>query len=395
MAVTKLEKARAQLSLAHPFFSSILFKRPLRITDKVPIAAVTPCGEILFNPSCEKEYEVDQLIFVLAHEVLHVVFSHALRKGKRDALLWNIAGDAVINETLVALGVGRPLAGCVRHEGAENMTTEQVYDLYDKNVNGDFPVPTLPDDQRDVINNGDGAAGLPDDNPLSEAAKEHGVTLSKDAADMEEARNKMDTAEAHSIDRMTNKARGDSHGSFMRRIEELLKGDPLPWYEQLHRYMISYTNQGVSWRRPNKRYSDCYMPVTDRVPTMGRICIGIDTSGSISERELGYFKRHITDLIEDCKPSHITVVYCDSEIAHVDEFTLDDELTMEPHGGGGTDMTEIVTYVEDSDEPYDVTIIFTDGYTPYKDSECDVIWVLTTDYEAPSYCNVLRFKIED
>jgi hypothetical protein len=37
---------------------------------------------------------------VIAHEVFHVVNRHHLRRGERDAKLWNIAGDLLINRLL-------------------------------------------------------------------------------------------------------------------------------------------------------------------------------------------------------------------------------------------------------------------------------------------------------
>ena len=37
---------------------------------------------------------------VIAHEVLHVVNRHHLRRGERDAELWNVAADLLINRLL-------------------------------------------------------------------------------------------------------------------------------------------------------------------------------------------------------------------------------------------------------------------------------------------------------
>ena len=46
----KLLQAKTRLSLKEPFFSTLLFRFPLVKTDMVPLAAVTPDAQILYNP---------------------------------------------------------------------------------------------------------------------------------------------------------------------------------------------------------------------------------------------------------------------------------------------------------------------------------------------------------
>ena len=49
-AIDKLTQAKTRLSLKEPFFSTMLYRFPLRATEEVPVAAVTPRGVILYNP---------------------------------------------------------------------------------------------------------------------------------------------------------------------------------------------------------------------------------------------------------------------------------------------------------------------------------------------------------
>ena len=73
------------------------------------------------------------------------------------------------------------------------------------------------------------------------------------------------------------------------------------------------------------------------------------------------------------------MVYCDSVVSHVDEFEPDDyPIKLECHGGGGTDMTEIVRWVEDQGVEPDVIVILTDGFTPSDcDPPCSLVWATT------------------
>ena len=76
--INKLLQAKTRLSLREPFFSSILFRFPMEATDTVPYAAVTPRGRILYNPETIEKLSVEEVVFLLCHEVLHIAFSHSL-----------------------------------------------------------------------------------------------------------------------------------------------------------------------------------------------------------------------------------------------------------------------------------------------------------------------------
>ena len=91
--INKLLQAKTRLSLREPFFSSILFRFPMEATDTVPYAAVTPRGRILYNPETIEKLSVEEVVFLLCHEVLHIAFSHSLRRGEREHFLFNIAYD--------------------------------------------------------------------------------------------------------------------------------------------------------------------------------------------------------------------------------------------------------------------------------------------------------------
>jgi len=55
---------------------------------------------VWFNPEWCEAHGVEKTMGVIAHEVLHVVNRHHLRRGERDAELWNVAADLLINRLL-------------------------------------------------------------------------------------------------------------------------------------------------------------------------------------------------------------------------------------------------------------------------------------------------------
>lgn len=378
MATTekKISVAKAQLILMHPFFGSIVCKHPPVLTDKVPTAGVDARGNLFVNPKFVDTLSVQQVVFLLAHETMHVVYQHALRENSRNHEVWNIACDAVINPMLKQLGIGTFIEGGVLIPEYADKSAEAVYtDLMRKS---EMVVQAL-------------AAG----DRLS------GDVDSSSAAGMTEAEKAETSAKikAMAAEAMTGaKMRGSLPGTLEEALHEVL-AKKVPWYELLERFMTSKASQEESWKRPNRRYMSVgYLPSLDSIPQMGTVVVGVDTSGSISNKELPNFFGHLNDIVEQCHPEKVVVVYCDYKVNKVDEFTPDD-FPLESAGvtgGGGTDMTKIFDWVDESGEEPDAVIVFTDGFTPYpKDPTYSTMWAVTTDTEVPDEAGeVIRVEVE-
>ena len=78
---------------------------------------------------------IRELAAVMLHELLHAALLHAERRGKRDALIWNVASDIVVNgiirretgrtgEQLIVL----PDSALVDPE-LEDLEVEEVYEV--------------------------------------------------------------------------------------------------------------------------------------------------------------------------------------------------------------------------------------------------------------------------
>lgn len=103
----------------------------------VNIAAVDANNQIIFV-NLEADMTELEWRFVMAHEILHVVLEHQKRKGNRDAFVWNIACDYVINNWLVQMGVGTlpPRGGLYKEEYA-GLDSETIYDQLIENGGND------------------------------------------------------------------------------------------------------------------------------------------------------------------------------------------------------------------------------------------------------------------
>src|SRR5215472_4732366 len=94
-----ITKARARLLVRAPFIGSIALG--LAWVNAPDIGTMATDGRsVWFNPEWCEGHGVEKTMGVIAHEVLHLVNRHHLRRGERDAELWNVAADLLINRLL-------------------------------------------------------------------------------------------------------------------------------------------------------------------------------------------------------------------------------------------------------------------------------------------------------
>ena len=366
MAVTSLDKAKVSIVTQHPFFASILMKRQLIEDETIPTAAVDQRGQIYINPVWFDTLSVDEIVFVLAHEIGHVIGQHALRRGARDAKRWNIAGDAWINDMLEASGIGQPIKGCVNMPGSKDETVDEIYNK-------------LPDGN-------DGPGGTGDD------IIERGSPLTSEEATRIDAETRVEIAQAA----QAAKAQGKMPPALAKIIADLI--DPgTPWHEILERYMTSFTRGDYTWSRPNRRFADiAYLPSTGKVAEMGEIVIQVDVSGSISKTELAYYNGHLSRIIEQCNPERVHVLYVDTAVCKHEVFEQGEEVTLEFYSGGGTDMEEGFNFIAKEGIEPEVFVCLTDGYTDFNVANAPsypVLWCISSDIQAP-YGENIHFSLE-
>jgi predicted metal-dependent peptidase len=368
MAVTTLDKAKVSIVTQHPFFASILMKRQLIEDLTIPTAAVDQRNQIYINPVWFNTLSVEEIVFVLAHEIGHVIGQHALRRGARTPKKWNIAGDAWINDMLKAADIGTPVRGCVDMPGSKDITVDEIYN-------------SLPDDPND-----DGPGGTGDD------IIERGSPLTAEEATRIDAETRVEIAQAA----QAAKAQGKMPTALAKIIADLI--DPgTPWHEILERYMTSYVRGDYTWSRPNRRFADiAYLPSTGKVPKMGEVVIQVDVSGSISQKELAYYNGHMSRIIEQCNPERVHVLYVDTGVCKHEVFEQGEEIKLEFYSGGGTDMEEGFNFIAKEGIDPEVFVCLTDGYTNFSVENAPsypVLWCISSDIEAP-YGENIHFSLE-
>ncbi len=389
-AERKIGRACIALLIRHPFFGSLVYQHEHLVSEKVPTAAVTPNGKMIFNPGFVNSCNLQELIFLLAHEVMHVVFAHALRRGSRDHELYNIACDAVINDILIAENVGKFIEGGILMPGAAARTSENIYaelaDQHSKLRAAHAREPSLLEHDSPLEadkageDGGNGACcGSLDIRDLPECVP----AMTSEQINEQISLGRISIGQAASLAR----SRGMMSGRLGRFVDSVLKSR-MPWHQLLERYLVSKAGQRFTWRRPNRRrLSVAYLPRRERMPNMGEVVLGIDVSASISDSQTAAFFGHCQAIFELCHPRKVYVVYCTVKVEAVDVFERGEELT--PRKSlwyGGTDMRAVMAWIRDNSIEPDACITFTDGVTPFpkeKDAPCPLVWVLVSQVRVP------------
>ncbi len=148
--------------------------------------------------------------------------------------------------------------------------------------------------------------------------------------------------------------------------------------------MQDLMDEDYTWRRPNRRYEDMYLP--SRFTDDGRLEHLIyywDVSGSISEKEELRFNSELKYIWEQFKPSKITIVQFDTRITKVDEWTAGMSFNeVKIVGKGGTHLGPVRQHMLDNQPT--AAIIFSDLYcAPMAPGPlCPVIWVAVGNTQA-------------
>lgn len=375
-------------------WSGIMMVGKTHILDEIPTAATNGRDEF-YGRGFVKSMPDKQLRFVILHENLHKAYRHLTLWRKlynENPRLANMACDYVINLQAVDYDPNEEFMEFPRNPDGSRlglydtrfrgMNTKQVFDILkqEQKANGKG--------QGQGKGEGDGQGQGDGDNFDSHDWEGAGELSEKEQKDLEreidQAIRQGQIAQAKAI--------GSKAGGLNRELGDLL--DPkVNWRDMLREFVSSTCNNKdmSSWRRVNRRFigADIYMPtlIGERV---GRIAIGIDTSGSISGPELSAFLSEVHAICTVVRPEKIDLIYWDSRVAShevYDDGNLDTLVySTKPKGGGGTDPTSMMKYLKDENLKPECIIMFTDGeiYDWGSEWEVPIMWAIKNGYRSSS-----------
>mgnify|MGYP001335874098 FL=1 len=124
----KLRRARLQLMLKHPYLASAVARFPICIrTRQEGVSTMATDGyRIYANTEFVERISSDQLLGVLAHELMHNLLGHLEREQGRDSGRWNVAIDHAVNLMLEEMNFTLPDPKCCDRR-FYGLTAEEIY----------------------------------------------------------------------------------------------------------------------------------------------------------------------------------------------------------------------------------------------------------------------------
>ena len=377
----RLVTARIGLLLRHSFFGNLATRLQLINADEWCGTAATDGQKFYYNSRFIMMLKPKEVEFLVAHEVLHVVYDHMGRRDHRDPQLWNIADDYAVNADLKRHKIGQFITSvpCLYEQKYDGKAAEVIYDDLMKNVQK-IDINDLIDQLLDDHMDGDGEDGESDSDGNKQGKGKGRPKLS----DEEKERIRQEVKQA-----IINAAQSAEAGQLPLGVERLLKqatNPVMPWRELIQTNLTSAIRTDYSWMRPSRRgwHMDAIMPGMTPGEEID-VVVSIDMSGSISNKQAQQFLGEIGGMMDSFDGYKVHVFCFDTDTYNPQDFSSENMESIEeytPMGGGGTDFDCIFTYLKENAIDPKRLIVFTDGYPcgSWGDADyCDTTWIIHGD----------------
>jgi predicted metal-dependent peptidase len=377
----RLVTARIGLLLRHSFFGNLATRLQLINADEWCGTAATDGQKFYYNSRFIMMLKPKEVEFLVAHEVLHVVYDHMGRRDHRDPQMWNIADDYAVNADLKRHKVGQFITTvpCLYEQKYDGKAAEAIYDDLMKNAKK-IDINDLIDQLLDDHMDGDGEDGDSDSDGNKEGKGKGRPKLTEE----EKERIRQEVKQA-----IINAAQSAEAGQLPLGVERLIKqatNPVMPWRELIQTNLTSAIRTDYSWMRPSRRgwHMDAIMPGMTPGEEID-VVVSIDMSGSISNKQAQQFLGEIAGMMDSFDGYKVHVFCFDTDTYNPQDFSSENMESIEeyqPMGGGGTDFDAIFRYLKDNAIDPKRLIVFTDGYPcgSWGDPDyCDTTWIIHGD----------------
>lgn len=307
-------KSKVFMSKKNPaFLGSLMCSLNFMWTRSLPTAA-TDSINFWWNPDYFMRLPPESRETDLVHELMHVGLLHMVRRGTRNAELWNWACDIRIDLLLESEGYTfEGINGVPRDPKYIGWVEEDIYD--DLVKSGQTPPPTMC-----------GCSKIPETTATKQA------TINSVVKGIQQAK-------------LRGQA-GDLPGDIKEHLDEFLS-PIVPWEKELMQFFTDLMDEDYSWARPNRRYMDLYLP--SRVDDEGRLehlIYYLDVSMSVTNDDVLRFNSEVKYIQEVIKPKKLTLVQFDTRIQDERVFEEDEPFSgIEVHGRGGTCLIPVREHI--------------------------------------------------
>lgn len=438
LAFDRARKALKLVAANLPHLSGLCHTVRIKVTRQFPVAAIGPSGLLLVHPRVFAEAPVADLVFVLAHELLHLALDTFGRAGHADPHLVNVAHDYIINDILsVELNRPVPLNGLVwegaRRESLESLITKLAQSSEGRPGNC-WSVPrrkpsksrvrpgksklqeelekaglALPDpedknegeaeDEPDEYPAGDALTAEQEGEFEPEVAPKQRLKLRSQvhreavrAVSLQELRDQMA--------KVASRGEGDFEAddeATQTLMDAIATAYQPPWQLALQHWLDAVAPGPRSFARPSRRGAER----DDGVVLPGRkregwaLHVVMDTSGSMVDT-LPHLLGLLASFCEGAGVERVRVLQCDVGVTSDTWLDPAELLHYNVTGFGGSDMTPAMDRLAEDPEVTAV-LVLTDGCISYPTAEPPyaVLWGLVDGWEgfAPNYGTVVYVRL--
>jgi predicted metal-dependent peptidase len=358
----KLFAARLHAARVRPYLATALFALHTVESRAVPTMAVDRHWRCYVSPAFVDRTPIEELAGVWVHEVSHLLRDHHGRSdrfaskhglaGPGERLRMNIAADCEINDDVYGDGLARP-KGAVDPGLLRLSEGELMEDYLQQFRLGPYTQGLA------WLDCGSGADGLDRDWDLGTDGADGLTEQERDAVRFRVAQG----VTAHP---------GNVPKGWKRWAEEAFH-PPQPWRDLLGAAVRSAASgpgagEDYTYGRPSRRSASLpgvVLPSLRRRPP--RVCVVIDTSGSVSDEELGSAILEVAAIGRAVggRRDLVTVLPCDAAARVAYPLCRAEGIPLV--GGGGTDLRAGFAKALRTRPRPDVIVVLTDGQTPWPD----------------------------
>jgi len=396
-----LAKACKNLMFKEPFYGIFLIMLNKVWDKRIPTAGVSKNGinyQLTINEDFWGNLSEDHHLGLLKHELMHIGFFHTTDfEYLQDKELANIAMDLEINQYIDKDYL--PEGGMTLDLYPElKLEPKKGTDYYYEKLQQGKKDKSCPNLNKMLEGMGEGQCVVKVSGKNGTGEKDVRVpdhSTWEEFENLDEATKKLiKTQVAHILNEVAEqveKSRGFVPGEFaeiLKRLNELEEAK-FNWRAFLRRFAGGSTQVYTkrTRRKQNMRFEDS--PGL-KVKPKRRILVGIDTSGSVSTKELQEFMNELHHINKT--GTDITVIQCDAAISHIGKFNVHEDIKV--HGRGGTSFEPVCDYYNEHVKDYSCLVYFTDGEcsAPAK-CKGPVLWAISTNGTMNEELNGVKIKL--
>jgi predicted metal-dependent peptidase len=402
----RVQRGLRLLTVSLPYLSGLAAAVRVTLDARVPTMGVFASGRLVVNPEFAEKLKEPELIFVLAHELLHLALrTHDRARGSQH-LEFNYAHDYIINDILRReLGMEYVPAGGLDMPGASERSAEEIVLEMRRNADSMPSKTAVFGGEETTVGRVFGprgrgpAGGVAEADPGDVLGPQREKEMFPDdvaqqgeeiAAVKERASNSLALARAVGA---LKGLRGEDAGGTSDVVTALRGIYRTPWEVVLQRWMESVAPGERTFARPSRRgadRTDVVLPGRRREGWMLNVIL--DTSGSMVEeipRALGA----IADFCEAVAVDQVRLLQCDVTVTSDETLSPTELAQYRVSGFGGSDLTPAMELLA-ADPQVRAAAIITDGdvQLPAEPMPYGVLWVLPPAHSAgfePGYGRIV------